>query len=152
MPMTPAPMMHSFLGSVLSCSNWVLVITRGSLMSGMGQQLGLAARGNDDVSGGDGGAAHADGVGIEETGLAPQQGDIGVGEQRLYALAQLLHHLLLALECLRERGRVDIGLRGYAATVQTGAAHLVALNEHRFQTVPGGQLGSAIAARTRSNN
>ena len=73
-----------------------------------GQPFGLRACGDDDVGGG----VVAYRMGIDESALLTDEGDVGMGEDALYPTPQLRHHLRHTLTGLSEGGRVDVGLRG----------------------------------------
>ena len=47
---------------------------------------------------------------------------------------------------------MDIGLRGDAAYIQTGASHLRAFEDHDLQALFGGIFSGAVATRSRADN
>ena len=92
------------------------------------------------------------GMGIDEGGGAADKGDVGVREDGLYTGTQLGHDLLHTLAGLGKGLGMDVGLGGYAAHVEAGAAHIAALEDHNLQSMLGSILGSAVAAGTCSYN
>ena len=80
------------------------------------------------------------------------QRDVWMREDALYPTPQLRHHLSHTLTSLIEGGSVDIGLRGDAAYIQTGASHLRAFKDHDLQALFGGIFSGAVATRSRADN
>ena len=85
-------------------------------------------------------------MGTGKGGRSADEGDVRMGEKRLYPSPQLRHHLGHALTGLFERGGMDVGLRGNAAHVQAGASHPVGLEKNNLQSCLGGKLCGTIAS------
>ena len=120
------------------------------------QPLGLGACGDDDVWGGVGfvccdGIA-TNGMRTDERGLAPDQGDVRMREDGLDTLTQLGHDGGHALAGLVEALGVDVGLRGDAADIETGAPDGSFLEEGHLQSLLGGVFSSAVTAWTRTDD
>ena len=84
--------------------------------------------------------------------MATEQRDVGMGKDGLYPTPQLGDDLLLTLESLAEGGAVNVGLGGYAATVEAGAADLVLLDNNYLQALTGGIFSGAVASGPRADD
>ena len=132
-----------------------------------GQDLRLRTRGDEDVLGRVLLATDLDGVGIDEVGLAPDEGDAGLGEQRGDTRDELGHDLVFALQdglevdaVLRlrhQRVAIEVGvvgkaLRGDAAHVEARATQFALLDDHDLEAVLGSIAGGMITARSCSDD
>ena len=82
---------------------------------------------------------------VNKRGLLADEGDVGVGENALDTCTELGHHLGHALTSFSESGRVDVGLRGDTADIETGASDVLALEDRDLQTLFRSIFSSAVA-------
>ena len=113
-----------------------------------GEPFGFRACGDDDI----GGCEFIDGVRINEFTDLSYQRDVGMRENGLYPTTQLRDDLGHAFVGLSESGAVDVGLRGDAAEIETGASHLRALEDRDLQALFGGVFSGAVTAWTRTDD
>ena len=85
-----------------------------------GEPFRFGACGDDDMRG----CIVANCMSIHKHTFFTNQRDVRMREDALYPTPQLRHHLSHTLTSLIEGGSMDIGLRGDAAYIQTGASHL----------------------------
>ena len=148
MPMTPAPTVAAVECQLSPCH---------------AQALGNGAGGHDDggsgvgFRGGCNGVA-AKGTGVEEAGLAVDDRDVGVGEERVDACAELGDDLVLAgqhlgevevvaqvveteefgfLQRLNQFGIAGVALRRDAALVEASATHVGLFEDYHLQPLLG---------------
>ena len=112
-----------------------------------GEPFGFGTCGNDDV----GGCELVDGMRINEFTDLPYQRDVRMGEDGLDTLTELRDDLCHTRTGLIEGGSVDVGLRGDAADIETGASHLRTLEDHDLQALFGGVFCGAISARASAD-
>ena len=112
-----------------------------------GEPFGFGACGNDDV----GGCKLIDGVRINEFTDLPYQRDVRMGEDGLDTLTELRDYLCHTRTGLIEGGGVNVGLRGDAADIETGASHLRAFENHDLQTLFGGVFSGTVSARASAD-
>ena len=73
-------------------------------------------------------------------------------EDRLDTSTELGNDLSHALTGLSEDIGMDIGLRGDAADIETGASDIGTLEDRDFQALLGGIFSSAVTTRARTDN
>ena len=113
-----------------------------------GEPFGFRACGDDDI----GGCEFIDGVRINEFTDLSYQRDVGMRENGLYPTTQLRDDLGHAFAGLSEGGAMDVGLRGDAADIKTGASHLRALEDRDLQALFGGVFSGAVTAWPRADD
>ena len=138
-----------------------------------GNRTRVGAGGQDDVAAGDALAAHLDSVGVSEAAPAGDEFDLAGLEKPLQALVEASNDRVTVLADLGHvdtvEGGVDAELRGLAhglghlggmqvrlrrdaTAVQTGAAHLIAVDKGDCHAELCCAQGSRIAAGTRPQN
>ena len=113
-----------------------------------GEPFGFGACGNDDI----GGSKLIDGMRINEFTDLPYQRDVRMGEDGLDTLTELRDDLCHTRTGLIEGGGVNVGLRGDAADIETGASHLRALEDRDLQALFGGVFSGAVTAWPRADD
>ena len=73
-------------------------------------------------------------------------------EDSLYAGAELGHNGSHALAGLGKSGRVNVGLGGDAAHVETRASNLSALEDNNLEALLGGIFSGAVPTRARTDD
>ena len=89
---------------------------------------------------------------INEFTDLPYQRDVRMGEDGLDTLTELRDDLCHTRTGLIEGSSVDVGLRGDAADIETGASHLRALEDRDLQTLFGGIFSGAVTTRASADN
>ena len=117
------------------------------------QELGAAAGGNDDAFGGDSIARlRTDGVGIDKTGMAADEGDIGMRENGLNTGTELRDDCCHTLAGFGKGGTVDVGLCGNTADVQARAADVLTFEDGDLQALFGSIFSGAVATWPRTDD
>ena len=120
--------------------------------AGDGEPFGLGTCGDDDVVGGVTVASTCSNLMILKPGLFADEGNIRVREDGFDTSTELGHDSGHTFASLSEGGAVDIGLRGDAAHIEAGAAHVVALEDDNLQTLLGGIFSGAVTPRPRADD
>jgi hypothetical protein len=89
---------------------------------------------------------------ILERGFLTDEGDVGMREDTLDTSTELRHYLGHTLTGLLEGGTMDIGLRGDAADIETGASDVGTLEDDHLQALLGSIFRSTVAARSGTND
>ena len=89
---------------------------------------------------------------ILERGLFADEGDVGMREDGFDTGTELGTDNGHTFAGLSKGGAVDIGLRWDAAYIETGAAHVVTLEDDDLQALLGGIFSGAVTSRPRTNN
>ena len=91
-------------------------------------------------------------MGIDERGLLTNEGNVGVREDALDTSTELGHNLCHTFTSLIESSRMDVGLRGDATHIETGAPYVVTLEDHNLQALFGGIFSGTVATRPRADD
>ena len=91
-------------------------------------------------------------MGIGKDTFLAHQRDIGVRQNAFYTSTELGHHSGHAFASLSKRSRVDEGLRGDTAHIETSASYLCTLEYDDLQAVSGSVFSGAVTSRSRADD
>ena len=91
-------------------------------------------------------------MGFGEDAFLAHQRDVGVRQDALYTRTELGHHSGHTFTGLSERSRVDEGLRGDTAHIETSTSHLCALEDDDLQTLLGCVFSGAVTSRSSTDD
>ena len=91
-------------------------------------------------------------MGIDKRGFFTDEGDIRMSENTLHPTPQLRNDLSHPLTGFLEGGTMHVSLRGDAAHIEAGAAHLASLEDGDLQSLLSSIFSGAVTSRSRADD